>query len=90
VDGLFRWWHGYFVRYLMKNKQKAPDTGAQYAGTPPVQHAEVILARPDRAKSPEPEEEKSVKMINEDDIEADRHNGSGGAFEATEHQQDEE
>ena len=72
----------------MKNKQKTPKTGAQYAGTPPVQHPEVVLARPEPPK--QPEEEKSAQVINDDDIEADRHNGSAGAFEATEGGHDEE
>jgi hypothetical protein len=75
-------WHEFFAFYQMKNKQKTPRTGAQFAGTPPVQHSEVILAQADRVQSQE--EEKSLKTINEDDIEADLHNGSGGAFEATE------
>jgi len=63
-------------------KQKTPKTAAQYAGTPPVQHSEVVLAQPEPPKLLE--EEKSTQVINEDDIEADRHNGSAGAFEATE------
>jgi hypothetical protein len=61
-------------------KQKTPKTGDRYAGTPPVQHSEVVLAQREPLIPPE----KSAQSINEDDIEADRHNGSGGAFEATE------
>ncbi|HLZ86706.1 MAG TPA: hypothetical protein VKQ52_05690 [Puia sp.] len=73
----------------MKNKQKKPDSGAHYAGTPPIQHSEVILAQ--RAKPGEKKaEEKSIDEINHDDIESDRHNGSGGAFEATEREWDDE
>ena len=34
--------------------------------------------------------EMTARSINDEDIEADRHNGSGGAFEATESQRDEE
>jgi len=64
-------------------KQKTHDSGAQYAGTPPVQHSEVVLAQQEPPKQPLVEE-KSAQAINEDDIEADLHNGSAGAFEATE------
>ena len=67
-------------------KQKTHNSGAQYAGTPPVQHSEVVLAQPEPPKP----EEKSAQAINEDDIEADLHNGSAGAFEATESERDEE
>ncbi|HEY4110712.1 hypothetical protein [Puia sp.] len=70
----------------MRNKQKPPETGAQYAGTPPIQHSEVVLARQDAEQAPE----KEKPSRNDDDIEADRHNGSGGAFEATEQERDEE
>jgi hypothetical protein len=69
-------------------KQKTPKTGAQYAGTQPVQHSEVVLAQ--REPLRKPDEEKSSQVINDDDIEADRHNGSAGAFEATEVERDEE
>ena len=72
----------------MKNKQTTPSMGAHSAGASPVHHPKAILARQHRVMSPE--EEKSLKSINEDDIEADRHNGSGGAFEATEREQDDE
>ena len=61
-------------------KQKTPKTGAQYTGTPPLQPSRVVLAQPKPLNRPE----KSAQSINEDDIEADRHNGSAGAFEATE------
>jgi hypothetical protein len=69
-------------------KQKTPKTGAQYAGTQPVQHSEVVLAQPEPPRKLE--DEKSAQVINDDDIEADRHNGSAGAFEATEAERDEE
>ena len=69
-------------------KQKTPKTGAQYAGTQPVQRSEVVLAEREPLRMRE--EEKSAQLINDDDIEADRHNGSGGAFEATEAERDEE
>jgi hypothetical protein len=73
----------FWLGIIMKNKPKTPKTGAQYAGTPPVQHPEVVLAQPEPPPKL-PEEEKSAQAINDDDIEADRHNGSAGAFEATE------
>jgi len=76
-------WHGFLLGYRMK-KQKTPNTGAQYAGTTPVQHSEVVLALQDETP---PEKNPSR---NAEDIEADRHNGSGGAFEATEQEWDEE
>lgn len=69
-------------------KQKTPKTGAQYAGAKPVQHSEVVLAQREPLRMAE--EEKSAQVINDDDIEADRHNCSGGAFEATEAERDEE
>jgi len=81
-------WHGFLLGYRMK-KQKTPNTGAQYAGTTPVQHSEVVLAQQEPPKHPLLEE-KSAQAINEDDIEADLHNGSGGAFEATESERDDE
>jgi hypothetical protein len=66
-------------------KQKTSSSGAQFAGTPPVQHSEVVLAQQDQEREERiAEENKKTKMINDDDIEADLHNGSGGAFEATE------
>ncbi|HEY4335839.1 MAG TPA: hypothetical protein VGM89_08080 [Puia sp.] len=66
-------------------KQKTQNSGAQFAGTPPVQHSEVVLAQPE----PPPKlEEKSAHAINEDDIEADLHNGSAGAFEGTENERE--
>ena len=72
-------------------KQKTSNTGAQYAGTPPVQHSDVVLAQQDEAKLKEVAELKQKnKEINEDDIEADLHNGSAGAFEGTEREWDEE
>lgn len=68
--------------YPMK-KQKTPKTGAQYAGTTPVQHSDVVLAQQDEKAEKKPSR-------NAEDIEADRHNGSGGAFEGTEREWDEE
>ena len=73
----------------MKKQQKTPASGAQYAGTPPVQHSEVVLAQQEEEESKKAAAEKT-RLLNEDDIEADRHNGSGGAFEATEKEWDEE
>ena len=72
-------------------KQKTSNSGAQFAGTPPVQHSEVVLAQQDQERDERIEEEnKKTKVINDDDIEADLHNGSGGAFEATEREWDDE
>ena len=71
----------------MKKQQKTPASGAQYAGTPPIQHSEVVLAQQEEPKGSDVEK---TRLVNEDDIEADRHNGSGGAFEATEKEWDEE
>ena len=65
-------------------KQKTPDSGAQFAGTTPVQHSEVVLAQQDDHRTIADQKQK-IKKINDDDIEADNHNGSAGAFEATEH-----
>jgi hypothetical protein len=81
----------------MKNKRKTNITGPEYAGTPPVQHSHVVLAQQEEsAEKKAPKEEKvltereKIKALNDDDIEADRHNGSGGAFEATEMEREED
>jgi hypothetical protein len=71
----------------MKNKQKTRKTVAQYAAMVPVKHSARVLAQRDPPKLPEV---KSAHEVNEDDIEADRHNGSGGAFEGTESSRDDE
>ncbi|HXB07010.1 MAG TPA: hypothetical protein VNW04_07840 [Puia sp.] len=86
-------------------KQKKTAAGAQFAGTPPVQHSQVVLAQQDEtvvvAQQDESAEKKAlreevrseqerIRSLNEDDIEADRHNGSAGAFEATESERDED
>lgn len=81
-----RHWHGIFAIIGMK-KLKTSNSGPQYAGTPPVQHSEVVLAQQDKDREVA-ELKQSIKAINEDDIEADKHNGSGGAFEATEQGRD--
>jgi hypothetical protein len=49
-----------------------------------VQHSEVVLAQQDKQQDIA-EQKQKIKEINDDDIEADNHNGSAGAFEATEH-----
>ena len=72
----------------MKKQQKTPASGAQYAGTPPVQHSEVVLAQQEEESKKTAAEK--TRLLNEDDIEADRHNGSGGAFEATEREWNDE
>jgi hypothetical protein len=64
-------------------KLKTSNTGAQFAGTPPVQHSDVVLAQQDKQQDIA-EQKQKIKEINDDDIEADNHNGSAGAFEATE------
>jgi hypothetical protein len=96
VDSPFRGasdvWHGFFRVFYMKSKQKPVTSGAHYKGTPPIQHSEIVLAP---TQKEEPAKRKAGKKaetrsINDDDIEADRHNGSGGAFEATEKQLDDE
>ena len=74
----------------MKKKQKTPDTGGHYAGTMPVQHSEVVLAEREADRQVTFHKEQRKPSINDDDIEADRHNGSGGAFAATEQEWDEE
>ena len=74
----------------MKKKQKTPNTGAHYARTTPVQHSEVVLAEREADKQETSYREQRKPSINDDDIEADRHNGSGGAFAATEQEWDEE
>jgi hypothetical protein len=72
-------------------KQKISNSGAQFAGTPPVQHSEVVLAQQDQGREERiAEENKKTKVLNDDDIEADLHNGSAGAFESTEKEWDEE
>ncbi|GGA98422.1 hypothetical protein [Puia dinghuensis] len=65
----------------MKNKQKIADTGVR---KPPVRRKETPFLQE------RPPEEKKERSLNDDDIEADRHNGSGGAFEATEREWDDE
>lgn len=70
-------------------KQKIPKSGAQFAGTPPVLHSEVVLAQQDKEKEMA-EQKQKIRETNDDDIEADKHNGSAEAFEATERAWDEE
>ena len=63
----------------MKSKQKTSGTGVRKTAAGKKE-------TPFRQEHPP--EKQQERSLNDDDIEADRHNGSGGAFEATEKERD--